>query len=523
MPVSPRRLLILAHRWLGIPLSVLFVVWFASGIVMIYTGDMPRLEEPLRIARAAALDVDAVRLAPREAAELAFVDADYPGPVTLLTVNGRPAYRFGRGTWSVTVLADTGELLEPLTPDELRAVAARFVGVAEQRVRHVGTIEAPDQWTLVHARDLPLEKFRVDDPDRTEIYASPYLGDVVLATTRHDRLLAWAGAIPHWFYVTPLRANQPAWYWTVVAASGLGCVLAVLGLALAVTQFRPSKPFRLSASIRYRGWMRWHYVLGALIGVFSLTWVFSGLLSMEPFGWTRAEGFTFRGDVLAGGPLDLTRYRRPDAAQWDSVLDGRVPKEAELLRIQDEPYYVLRYTVPPEKKRPAHRAASGDPASMLVRAADMTAVRRLFEPGPIVERLRAALPPDVRIVDESVLVAYDAYYYSRGRRAPLPALRVKLDDPLETWVYVDLETSRIAAHIHRWNRLQRWLFNGLHSLDFAFWYDRRPLWDIGLILLSIGGIVLSAIGLAFGVRSVARIATKRAAPARLQPPTPRRQ
>ena len=35
------RWLILIHRYLGIPLSVLFVVWFASGIVMMYTGDMP--------------------------------------------------------------------------------------------------------------------------------------------------------------------------------------------------------------------------------------------------------------------------------------------------------------------------------------------------------------------------------------------------------------------------------------------------------------------------------------------------
>ena len=33
-----RRFLILAHRYLGIVLSVLIVVWFASGIVMMYIG-----------------------------------------------------------------------------------------------------------------------------------------------------------------------------------------------------------------------------------------------------------------------------------------------------------------------------------------------------------------------------------------------------------------------------------------------------------------------------------------------------
>src|SRR5690606_5249052 len=160
-------------------------------------------------------------------------------------------------------------------------------------------------------------------------------------------------------------------------------------------------------------------------------------------------------------------------------------------------------------RRPA--ASGGDPGSALVRAADVAEVHRPFEPGPIVARLREALPPDIRIVGETRLDAYDAYYYSRGGRAPLPVLRVELDDPLETWVYVDLRTSRIVAHVHRWNRLERWLFNGLHSLDFAFWYDRRPLWDIGMILLSLGGLVLSAIGLAYGARRTARVVTRRPA------------
>ena len=41
----------------------------------------------------------------------------------------------------------------------------------------------------------------------------------------------------------------------------------------------------------------------------------------------------------------------------------------------------------------------------------------------------------------------------------------------------------------RRSRLERWLYDGLHSLDFPFLYYQRPLWDAVLILLSIGGIV----------------------------------
>ena len=39
-----RRAIILTHRYLGIPLSVVFVLWFVTGIAMIYVGGMPTAE-----------------------------------------------------------------------------------------------------------------------------------------------------------------------------------------------------------------------------------------------------------------------------------------------------------------------------------------------------------------------------------------------------------------------------------------------------------------------------------------------
>src|SRR5690606_6353061 len=154
---------ILSHRWLGIPMSIVFVVWFVSGVVMMYAGGMPQLTQAERIERAEPLDLNAVRLSPLEAAEQGFVFVEDPGPTALLTVAGRPAYRFGRGPWSATVFADTGELLEPLDVDESRAVAARFLAVPEERIRFERTVTQPDQWTIAQPRDLPLHKFSVDD------------------------------------------------------------------------------------------------------------------------------------------------------------------------------------------------------------------------------------------------------------------------------------------------------------------------------------------------------------------------
>jgi len=46
-----RKSLILTHRYMGIALSLLAVMWFATGIVMMYAGGMPRLTPQTRIER----------------------------------------------------------------------------------------------------------------------------------------------------------------------------------------------------------------------------------------------------------------------------------------------------------------------------------------------------------------------------------------------------------------------------------------------------------------------------------------
>src|SRR4029453_1417851 len=112
-------------------------------------------------------------------------------------------------------------------------------------------------------------------------------------TTRRSRALAWVGAIPHFLYFAPLRLNQPLWRQVVLWTSGLGIGLALLGIVLGILQLRITRPCRfarLGAYLPYSGWMRWHHVSGLVFGVFTLTFVFSGWLSMEPWGWATSAG-----------------------------------------------------------------------------------------------------------------------------------------------------------------------------------------------------------------------------------------
>ena len=94
-----RKALILSHRYLGIVLSVLFVMWFVTGIGMIYSRGMPRLTPQVKLTRRSPIDLSKVKLTAAEAAEKAQWDGE--GHVILLSILDRPAYRFGE---SLTVL-----------------------------------------------------------------------------------------------------------------------------------------------------------------------------------------------------------------------------------------------------------------------------------------------------------------------------------------------------------------------------------------------------------------------------------
>jgi len=81
-------------------------------------------------------------------------------------------------------------------------------------------------------------------------------------------------------------------------------------------------------------------------------------------------------------------------------------------------------------------------------------------------------------------------------------------------LYIDPKLGRILGRYQKRERLQRWIYHGLHSLDFSFWYYSRPAWDIGVIVLCAGGAVLSVIGVVISIRrlrrDVRRIASRKA-------------
>jgi len=44
------------------------------------------------------------------------------------------------------------------------------------------------------------------------------------------------------------------------------------------------------------------------------------------------------------------------------------------------------------------------------------------------------------------------------------------------WVRKPLIWTSVVGRINRVNRIERWVYAGLHTFDLPFLYDRRPLW-----------------------------------------------
>src|SRR5262249_7721744 len=101
-----------------------------------------------------------------------------------------------------------------------------------------------------------------------------------------------------------------------------------------------------------------------------------------------------------------------------------------------------------------------------------------------------------RLIDEE-----DAYYFKRrGETLVLPVYRAILGDADATRYYLDPRSSRLLQRADASERWYRWLFGALHRLDFAAWMRARPLWDILVLGLLLGGLGVTITGCYLAIR-----------------------
>ena len=138
--------------------------------------------------------------------------------------------------------------------------------------------------------------------------------------------------------------------------------------------------------------------------------------------------------------------------------------------------------------------------------------RRVATPSPPEETLRAAAAralPEARIAGTETLTAYDASWYPHHDNRPLPVLRVRFDDAAATWLHIDPETGALLDRLDASGRLQRWLFEAPHRLDFGNLFQARPAWDAVMWLLNGLGAGIALSGVVMGWRRLRHAARAR--------------
>jgi hypothetical protein len=127
--------------------------------------------------------------------------------------------------------------------------------------------------------------------------------------------------------------------------------------------------------------------------------------------------------------------------------------------------------------------------------------RDAFDRRRIVDLVAAAAQPgglaETRVVDR-----YDVYYLDRHRHKPLPVILARVNDADQTRYYIDPRTARVVGSYGARSWVSRWLYHGLHSLDFPWLYDYRPLWDIIVIAFMLGGTALGVTALVLAWRVI---------------------
>jgi len=459
------------HRWLGVALGLFFAMWFASGMVLALVP-FPRLTAAERFAGLEPLALERCCVEPQAATKAAGLDTAVELRLTMH--EGRPAYRLLGGAparWH-TVMADTGEALPPLEAAAAARIAARFAGVPAARTQE--RLE-DDQWTVPQALNpwRPLFKVALEDAAGTELYVSAGSGEVVRDTARSERFWNWLGAVPHWIYPTLLRRHPQAWHEVVVWISIPALVMVAAGIVVGLWSMRAPRrgwtPYR-------EAWMRWHHLLGLAALIVIFTWMLSGLLSMNPF---RA----FPPRALAAP--DAVSLHAPDWAALRAAAPGA--RELEWRRLGSTPYVVIR-------RGPADSSVL-DQGGRAVREVDPASLR---------EAIGALEPGRAYRLDR--LGRYDDYYYSLSAERPLPVLRASFDHGI--WHCVDPATGRAQLRLAPGNRVQRWLYNGLHSLDFPALLERPRLRLALLFSFCAVGLALSATGVWLGWRRAARTFAK---------------
>lgn len=474
------------HRWLGVGLSIMFALWFATGAVLLFVP-FPALAPAERLAHLPPIDLADIHVTPGEA--LAASASVSPSDMRMIQGPDAPVYVIGDADGHVvSVNAKDGHRVLDIGATGAAKLALAFSG------RRANSVVGPfpyDQWVVHQKFDSlrPFYRVGLDGQDSAELYVSAHTGDIVQQTNAVQRRWNYVGAVVHWIYPTIIRKNFALWDNLVWCVALAGLCLAISGATLGLIRTsrsmgRPRQP----AISPYRGLFRWHHIAGLGTGSFLLTWIFSGWLSMD-------HGRLF--STGTASPQLMEAYfgmTLGDAAAQVSVADmAKLAGAREILLARVDGRAFL-----------AARTASAATNVIENLAAPLHPLLGGFPPGLILSGVRKAWP-EPAVISSGPVAADDAYENLVTEPNADRLMRVKLADAASSWLDIDEADAHVKTVMDRSRRLYRWIYYGMHTFDLPFLSTHDDLRKAIILVLLAGGEGLSLTGLILGIRKLRQL------------------
>lgn len=485
------------HRVLAMLVGLMLPIWFLTGTVLSFVP-FPALGGGARLAAAEPLAGPGRDLA--AALRSACLDAEDPAADRLRLVVVDGALRWvTRGAGPVRACdAATGRESAPVDRAQAARIVRQFAGRPPLRLD--GPIDF-DAWT-VHDGYRPARPFwraSLGDPAGTEVYVSARSGEVVQRTTARERRWNSVGARLHWLNLGTLRDSFAAWHGLMLAVATLALLLVLAGFGLALRRTWQWRRARRRGLSPYRGLRRWHHVAGLGAGLLVLWWLGSGWMSLDTgllFGHDAPDA----GQRRAWRGMPLQRAARAWSALDPAAL-GQA-RELEVTALGGVPRLVVR------------GAPAGVPRWLALPAAGAMGTAALQVEGvAIAVGAREAAPLDSTVLVAAAEAAWAPYrvrgveplapdddYALRGSPYPPGAVRLRLDDPRDTWLQVDAASGELLSALDAARRRERWLVDGLHRLDFPALNRAGDAWHLLLVLGTSCGFAFTLSGVWLAAR-----------------------
>lgn len=496
--VKPNKLKIIkvvrnTHRLFGFFLSLLFFMWCVSGFVMMYK-EFPSISKKEYASFREDLKCDTSKLASIKNWEFKPLDSCYE--ISMYQLIDKAIIKIIDKNGAINCLdAHSGKFTASLTPSHINTLIKTYFGNA-MPIKKVEVIHELDQWIprTKFLPYMPIYKVALNDAASTTCYISSKSGEIIQKLTFEDKVWAWLGPIPHWIYFKNLRINTDAWRYVVISLSSLGVILALLGILLGINRTWMARRKNKTLTPYKKKWFRWHHYLGFTFGLFIFTWILSGLLSMNPLKWASEDSLNEKElSIWKGGNYALFNSDTSLKIAIAKLLKNHRSKEIKFT-LYNANTYLVSYNYKNEVEH--------------IRVNDKFNIRNSASLEDV-KVMISKLKPNSIILASDVLLNYDDYYYNKHRTLPLPIYRFKFNDENQTWYYVNPQTLDVLKKMQTDNKVERWLYNGLHSFDFPSLFFKRPLWDIVVAFLLLGCTLLSFTGLKLTTNNIVRNVRKK--------------